>query len=392
MRPVSEAARKVLNRAANFDDALSAPHGYSGLNVRMNGWIWRPVGLLALTALACGCQREANIQWAPSARVVTLDKKLQHEIGELLIKHTGTAARPKLLGNNTMDTAQLKRGQAIYERRCSQCHGVSGDGAGPASANLRPLPRDYRPGVFKFTSTPYGSKPRRSDLMRTLRRGVPGTAMPSFALLSNQELEDVLDYVLVLTHRGELEQRLADDAEAGEIDPSAVPDHINNIVERWHEAEKEQVTPLSPMPDYTTASIATGRQAFLDMQCNKCHGNDGRGGSLGNVEVGKDVWGHTTAAADLTSGMFRGGGRPIDIYRRIYSGINGTPMPGFSSTLEKEPEKIWHLVHFIKSVGNQRRESLPTLESMWKRTAVPKSSTGQPPPANAQPTGAADGH
>jgi mono/diheme cytochrome c family protein len=208
--------------------------------------------------------------------------------------------------------------------------------------------------------------------------------MPSFAQLSTDDLHDVVDYVLVLTHRGELERALLDDAEsAGEIDPEAVPEYVQNIVERWQEAERQQVMPLSAMPPFTPESIAAGKQAFLSMDCTKCHGKDGRGGTLGNVEVGTDVWGHKTAAADLTSGMFRGGGRPIDIYRRIYSGINGTPMPSFSNVLENEPEKLWQLVHFIKSVGNERRSSLPTLEAMWKRPARPLSPAEEAAPTNS---------
>jgi hypothetical protein len=86
---------------------------------------------------------------------------------------------------------------------------------------------------------------------------------------------------------------------------------------------------------------------------------DGRGGLAGNIEIGKDAWGHETAAADLTSGMYRGGGRPIDIYRRIYSGINGTPMPGFAQAFSEEPDNVWYLVHFVRDMGERRRRNLP---------------------------------
>ena len=43
----------------------------------------------------------------------------------------------------------------------------------PAAAVLEPYPRDYRRGVFKYTSTRAGAKPIRKDLQRTLYRGVP---------------------------------------------------------------------------------------------------------------------------------------------------------------------------------------------------------------------------
>ena len=76
-----------------------------------------------------------------------------------------------------------------------------------------PKPRDYRPGIFKFTSTTYGAKPLREDLIRTVKRGIRGTSMPAFALLPPGDLDAVVDYVLTLTHRGELEAQLADEAE-----------------------------------------------------------------------------------------------------------------------------------------------------------------------------------
>jgi hypothetical protein len=55
--------------------------------------------------------------------------------------------------------------------------------------------------------------------------------------------------------------------------------------------------------------------------------------------------------------MLHGGRRPEDIYRRIFSGINGTPMPAskdpntvIGETAEERSERIWHLVHFITEV------------------------------------------
>jgi mono/diheme cytochrome c family protein len=53
--------------------------------------------------------------------------------------------------------------------------------------------------------------------------------------------------------------------------------------------------------------------------------------------------------------MFRGGQRPLDIYRRIYAGVNGTPMPSFANALQSEPDAIWDLVAYVLSVSSHRR-------------------------------------
>ncbi len=68
-----------------------------------------------------------------------------------------------------------------------------------------------------------------------------------------------------------------------------------------------------------------------------------------------DSWGNPTKAADLTSGMLRGGTQPLDIYRHIDAGINGTPMPSFHGALQKEPETIWNLVGYVLEVADSRR-------------------------------------
>lgn len=331
---------------------------------------------LVVTLLQGGCRRASPPSFAAGPEVVQLTEDaedaeevqvyedLQVEIAEVLRRLSGTPGKPILLGTEST-TEQLELGYAIYSRNCTQCHGVQGDGNGPVAKYLDPKPRNYLPGVFKFTSTPFGSKPRRSDLVRTVRRGVPGTSMPSFDRFSEIEVNAVVAYVLALTLRGEMERELAMIAyEDGELpDEEGLEDVAATILEQWEDSSSQLVMPVTLMPPMTAETVRAGHQMFLNQACNKCHGKYGRGGSMGNVEVGLDAWGHKTAAADLSSGMFRGGDRPIDIYRRIYSGINGTPMPAFGKIFQDDPDTIWHLVHFIKETGNRRRQGeLPLSE------------------------------
>ncbi len=108
---------------------------------------------------------------------------------------------------------RLQHGKELYLTHCMHCHGVTGDGNGPTAKYLNPLPRDYRLGIFKFTSTEKGdgSKPKRDDLKRVIEKGIPGTYMPSFVLLQGQDLDDIVEYVRWLAIRGEYEKRLVDD-------------------------------------------------------------------------------------------------------------------------------------------------------------------------------------
>ena len=50
----------------------------------------------------------------------------------------------------------------------------------------------------------------------------------------------------------------------------------------------------------------------------------------------------------------RGGRRPIDLYRRISSGIAGGPMPAMSGNLKGE--EIWALVHYTRTLAEKALE------------------------------------
>jgi mono/diheme cytochrome c family protein len=220
---------------------------------------------------------------------------------------------------------------------------------------MYPRPRDYRKGIFKFTSTPYGYHPLREDLLRTVRQGIRGTSMPGFVLLPEQDQQAVVDYVILLARRGELEQQMVEQADAeGSVEEDVIKtDMVPFVLKRWTEAISMEAYPLTPQPRFTTENVERGKHAFLTKGCSKCHGDDGRGQTKENR--GADIWGFQTRAADLSSGMLHGGGRPLDNYRRIFNGINGTPMPGFASALKEEPETIWDLVSYVLSVSGQRR-------------------------------------
>lgn len=332
--------------------------------------------LLLPTLLAAGCTRQLELVYTPRKEIEELPGLHQAQIGAALEKYFGTPRTPKFLevapddeqpAEATEpvlvarhDSQHLAHGRDVYIRQCASCHGVTGDGNGPAAKYLDPPPRDYRLGRFKFTSTPRGNKPRREDLARIIRRGAKGTSMPTFRWMADDDLNAVIDYVILLSSRGEMEYRLirVSQQELGEedpVDPELVAEQALTIADSWKEADEFIVRPLTPQTASTDESIAAGAKAFVELNCHKCHGRDGRGNRT--LDVGKDDWGRTAYAADLTTGTLHGGRRPVDIYRRIYAGINGTPMPAFAEpdssrdeTETQRSETIWNLVHFVTSI------------------------------------------
>jgi mono/diheme cytochrome c family protein len=362
-------------------------------------WI-QPLGFLVVTAAGwAGCARPVEPVPAVSSAVAELSAGHQRQIATAMQRLFGSTLRPRLLvpaedGSqedgelrlvDALDPDRLRQGAAAFKRRCAGCHGEAGDGNGVAAAYLQPRPRDYRPGVFKFTSTPYGAKPTRTDLERIVVYGAKGTSMPAFRWLPDEELQALIDFVMVLSYRGEVERSIAQIASfdyepEDEIAWQEFTDAVRQVHERWQSAERQVVMPASVQPPYSDETIVAGRRAFLTHGCSKCHGEDGRGQTEWlsseflarqqslpeeeRIQINYDTWGNVAPAADLTAGMLHGGRRSIDIYRRIYTGINGTPMPAFGQALAAEPDTIWHLTHYILSVVERRQvEGLDTIQA-----------------------------
>ena len=66
------------------------------------------------------------------------------------------------------NAATLARAKAIFQdpARCASCHGVDGKGDGPGAIALRPLPRNFTLGEYRFGSENW-------QIFRTIWDGVP---------------------------------------------------------------------------------------------------------------------------------------------------------------------------------------------------------------------------
>jgi mono/diheme cytochrome c family protein len=285
--------------------------------------------------------------------------------------------------------SQDGKGRGLFRQHCAHCHGVTGDGAGPTAAFLNPYPRDYRQGIFKFKSTSRSAKPTTADLKRIVQEGIPGTAMPSFLLLPNDEVEALVEYVKYLSVRGSTELQLAIDLFAnGEDLPEGetpeekvkaeaefIKERLTSVMDLWSAAGELVVDPPEredppSNPAEVAASIARGRDIFLskEAQCIQCHGPTALGdGKDGGPEKDYDDWNKEKKPGDLARwllpkqelrprnlrlGIYHGGRRPLDIYRRVRGGIPGTPMPagGEGATAVLKPNDIWNVVDFVLSL------------------------------------------
>lgn len=244
-----------------------------------------------------------------------------------------------LIVSAIIETAELKSprlspklltiGKQLYTRQCAACHGTAGRGDGPAAYLLYPKPRDFVTANYRLVST-WERVPTDQDLFNTITRGMPGSAMPSWGHLPEEQRWSLVYYVKSLAEKPILvkpEKGAGADGSGGE--------GIINV-------------PAEPLYDAKAKERAL--ELFRDA-CASCHGPAGKGEE---VQEQVDAEGFPTRPRDLTTGVFKGSPDPVHLYRRIIAGIPGSPMPMSDWAYGDD---AWHLVHYIRSLsGDQQRE------------------------------------
>lgn len=330
---------------------------------------------LITSVLLCGCEKSPPPQFRLNAVEMlkqekialaddeSFDPKYKKEVGNILTALFGTPNEPKfpfLLGEDddahqfiSLDNLKLAAGSVhrdpsgnaisgLYRQHCAHCHGISGDGAGPTAATLNPYPRDFRLAKIKFKSSPLRQMPTDDDMVEILRNGIPGTAMPSFRTLPDQEIKALIDYVKYLTIRGQYERFLlselstldgesllnmesyrtiknwTEDKELTEqeeelqdgyldqIDQLFLDGLIDTYLAKWVDRE-DGVTDVPDPPDTIAADhpghadlVTKGRALFHGKgNCAQCHGENAAGDGQTNTfdEWTKD-WANTAPGVD----------------------------------------------------------------------------------------------
>ncbi len=220
---------------------------------------------------------------------------------------------------NSSQGDECRKGKEIYLAKCSQCHGENGDGKGVGADFFKPRPRDFTSGAFKIRTTESGELPTNADLTSIIRKGMPYTGMPAWPRFSDDEVSNLVCYVKSFS-----------------ADFSDTSIHAKTIA-------------IPKPPAFSLESAEKGKALYKENKCMDCHGALGRGDGESGPTL-KDDWGNAIRPADLTRRWtFRGGARREDIYRTFTTGLNGTPMPSFSSSITEDDR--WHLVDYVHSLS-----------------------------------------
>ncbi len=214
---------------------------------------------------------------------------------------------------------QRADGKQLYDKYCSQCHGINGDGQGHATSRVKPEPRDFTSGKYKFRTTASGMLPTDDDLRRVIEKGLPYTSMPGWPRFNATQVQNIIYYL----------KTFSDDFQSAE--------------------KLGEPIPIPPAPPATEESIERGRQVYEAQGCAACHGQLGRGDGA-SAPLLSDDWGNHIKAVDISMPWtFRGGPTPEDMFRTFTTGVNGTPMPSYEEVLAVEDR--WDLVSYMVSLG-----------------------------------------
>ncbi len=233
-----------------------------------------------------------------------------------------------VLGGLRLAAAQdVAAGKQVYVKWCAGCHGETGDGKGDAAQMMLPRPRDFTGAVYKIRSTASGALPTDADLERSVDDGLFGTAMPAWKTrLSDSDRHNVIAYIKTFS--------------------AFFTDTTQRPVPLQFSSE--------PSGGTSPEALKIGRQFYDSIQCWKCHGHDGRGDGPSAPTLHDDP-GQPIFAADLHQNWrFRGGPTTEDIYHRLRTGVDGTPMPSFSDLVDKKfltDEQLWRIAQYVRSLG-----------------------------------------
>jgi mono/diheme cytochrome c family protein len=233
-------------------------------------------------------------------------------------------------------------GPALYAQNCARCHGIGGNADGQTSPSLDPPARKFGQEKFMLGTTST-SIPSDDDLVYLMRHGIPGSAMPDFPNLTDDERRAIAQHIRRLAYAGLYAKRFALIAKDEDPDPKEVHDWV-----------AKQLTVGDPLPLPTNLNhpgpnaIVHGKEIFVK-NCATCHGPEGKGDGKDVNTLKKDN-GLPTRPRDLARGIYKGGGEADRLFARISLGMPGTPMPDLRLL---PPEDRADLVHFVRSLSGR---------------------------------------
>jgi mono/diheme cytochrome c family protein len=339
------------------------------------------------------------------------------------------------LGGKQVSAETLNLGKEEYTHYCRACHGDQGNGKGPAALGLRPPPRDFTQGKFKFAAVESGSLPNDEDFRRIVKKGLHGTAMLEWDV-PDGELANIIQYIKTFSPKwlkekpgapivptpdpwpGQEQAAIQRGKELYHVTTQCAGCHPNyatkaDVAAMTMKLKKFQVTsfrddmygsilkeseyrttlaPVDEPPATEHAKHETKGEAH-GAKAEGAKGEEHGAKTAGKAEAAKPNYYYVNILPpDFTRQPLRSGTELEDLYRTIAAGVGGTAMPSWKATAaytdpntgEKwEADKdIWALAYYVKSLvklnGTKEAEAL--------RDKLARQPVFTPPPPPPEPS------
>jgi caa(3)-type oxidase subunit IV len=172
--------------------------------------------------------------------------------------------------------ALIARGKELFAVNCVSCHGAEGYGNGPAAAAINPHPRNFH----QDKDWVNGRKP--PDVFKTLKNGISGSMMASFATLPSDDRWALDHYVLSLGPKppvattADLASIGIDPTKDGATETADVTIPVDTAIRLIAQPENQQ---KGGVIESASASTDQSPGAVLyNQSCIQCHGDHGQGG------------------------------------------------------------------------------------------------------------------
>jgi len=289
-----------------------------------------------------------------------------------------------MLGGKKIPAQTLNEGKEAYQLYCRSCHGDNGNGEGPASAYLRPSPRDLRMGTYKFLGVQDGL-PHDEDFVRIIKNGLTGTAMLPWDV-PEAEILPIIHYIKTFLKEGE-----------GFRDPDVeIGQRVTPTVDTWQ--NKEEAVQRGKVIYHAKAMCGSCHPAYATQEEIFTMSTQLVKEGMRN-DVIKDFRDAMFLPEAKESGYTVGGIKqrilPPDftfneirtlavrhpeqdlenLYRVIGAGIPGTAMPAWKGAMPEQ--EIWALVHYVKSlVGMKNKPELVAFKQKLQTAAPLNAQSG----------------
>lgn len=98
---------------------------------------------------------------------------------------------PKIPNGVLTSREAQQAGSTIFAANCAVCHGVNADGNGQRREGMNPPPTNLR-------LPPWSDRANAARTYLVIRDGVPGTAMPSWHVLGDDRIWQLVAYIASL--------------------------------------------------------------------------------------------------------------------------------------------------------------------------------------------------